>query len=31
MDTLYEIELGQKVAGTLSPLIPNRSVDAAVL
>ncbi|KAJ8978356.1 hypothetical protein NQ317_002665 [Molorchus minor] len=31
LDTHYEIELGQKVAGTLSPLIPSRSIDAAIL
>ncbi|CAG9853525.1 unnamed protein product [Phyllotreta striolata] len=31
LDTHYEMERGQKVAGTLSPLIPNRSIDAAIL
>nr|CAH7717906.1 unnamed protein product [Callosobruchus chinensis]CAH7751928.1 unnamed protein product [Callosobruchus chinensis] len=32
LDTHYEVEHGQKVAGTLSPLIPSsRSMDAAIL
>ncbi|KAJ8958403.1 hypothetical protein NQ318_002185 [Aromia moschata] len=31
LDTHYEMERGQKVAGTLSPLIPSRSIDAAIL
>lgn len=31
LDTHYEMERGQKVTGALSPLIPNRNIDAAVL
>ncbi|KAJ8935192.1 hypothetical protein NQ314_012948 [Rhamnusium bicolor] len=31
LDTHYEMERGQKVPGTLSPLIPSRSIDAAIL
>lgn len=31
LDTHYEMERGQKVAGTLSPLIPSRSIDNAAI
>lgn len=32
LDTMYEMEKGHKVAGTLSPLIPNSRIEnAAVL
>lgn len=32
LDTMYEIEKGHKVAGALSPLIPNNRLEnAAVL